>query len=328
VVTGGDPAGIGPEIFASSLSEIASYRRGIIYISTGAKAYNVQLHDAAKKQGIESRIEDEANLLKSDVRLPGEGLIIVELEEKQAIFPGKPSVESGRLALHAIELACDLIQKQPIRGLVTLPISKDHASKHAPNFKGHTDYLAERFECEVIMLMHGRKLSVIPLTVHIPIKDVSRRLREVLDGPKISGLLRILAAWKEMSGRWALCGLNPHAGENGLLGTEELDFLNDAADRFRNDGLPLDGPMAADGIFQEFNTGRYRLVLSCYHDQGLIPFKALEGRSGVNCTVGLPFPRTSPDHGTAFDLAGKGIADRSSFLRAFELIAEEGSLWI
>lgn len=255
------------------------------------------------------------------------GIRIQEIAQKEAIVPGKPGIESGRLALEALSIASDLIHANGAKGLVTLPLSKHHVSLSAPGFHGHTDFLADRFKCDVLMLMHGEKLSVIPLTVHIPIKDVPVSLKEVLDDAATVRLLGLLQNWSELRGPWALCGLNPHAGENGLLGSEELEFIANAADRFRREGISIDGPLAADGIFQEFHSGHYRLVLACYHDQGLIPFKALEGRSGVNCTIGLPFPRTSPDHGTAFDLAGTGKADPTSFIQAFKLLAGD-ALWI
>jgi 4-hydroxythreonine-4-phosphate dehydrogenase len=197
----------------------------------------------------------------------------------------------------------------------------------APGFLGHTEFLSDYFGRPVLMLMHGKSLSVIPITVHVPLMEVSGALKRKMNDPDFLANLKILARWKELEGRWALCGMNPHAGEDGLLGREELDFMRERADHWRREGLPLDGPLASDGIFQQFHENRYRLVLAAYHDQGLIPFKALEGKQGVNCTVGLPFVRTSPDHGTAFDLAGRGLADPSSFLAAFGLVQSGGRLW-
>lgn len=197
-----------------------------------------------------------------------------------------------------------------------------------PGFLGHTEFLSEYFGKPVLMLMHGKHLSVIPITVHVPLMQTASALKKKMHDPQFLANLKLLAGWEELGPRWALCGLNPHAGEGGLLGSEELDFMAERADHWRREGLPVDGPLASDGIFQQFHEGRYRLVLAAYHDQGLIPFKALEGRNGVNCTVGLPFVRTSPDHGTAFDLAGKNQADPSSFLSAFELLRNRGSLWI
>ncbi|MBI3395812.1 MAG: 4-hydroxythreonine-4-phosphate dehydrogenase PdxA, partial [Spirochaetia bacterium] len=178
--------------------------------------------------------------------------------------------------------------------------------------EGHTDFLADFFKRDVLMLLHGDLVSVIPLTIHVPLRDVPGRLREALDRPATFKVLSSLLEWPEFQKtRWALCGMNPHAGEEGHLGTEEIDFMNEAAARFRAGGLPLEGPVAADSAFMPEDR-KYRLVLSAYHDQGLGPFKAIEGRGGINVTVGLPFFRASPDHGTAFEIAGKGIADPHS----------------
>lgn len=295
----------------------------IVYISGAGRDHSNQVLALSRERGVPCEvIKVGASILAAP------GIQVIELEQKETVKPGRPALESGRLALQALEIASELIEANGTRGLVTLPLSKHHVSLGAPGFHGHTDFLAERFRSDVLMLMHGEKLSVIPLTVHIPIQEVSKSLRGVLEDPATARLLRLLENWSALKGAWALCGLNPHAGENGLLGTEELEFIGAAADRFRRDGIPIEGPLAADGIFQEFHGGRYRLVLACYHDQGLIPFKALEGRTGVNCTIGLPFPRTSPDHGTAFDLAGTGKADPTSFIQAFELVAREGNLWM
>ncbi len=179
------------------------------------------------------------------------------------------------------------------------------------------------------MLMHGRELSVVPLTVHVPLAHVAAQLHHRMNDAALIGILKKVHGWKPyVSTRWALCGMNPHAGENGLLGHEEQDFMAPIADRWRAEGLPVEGPLPADGVFQEYHRGRYRLILSAYHDQGLAPFKALEGKTGVNCTIGLPFIRTSPDHGTAFEIAGKGIADPLSFEAAFDLAASPEPLWI
>ncbi|MCB1166561.1 MAG: 4-hydroxythreonine-4-phosphate dehydrogenase PdxA, partial [Leptospiraceae bacterium] len=122
------------------------------------------------------------------------------------------------------------------------------------------------------------------------------------------------------NGKIALCGLNPHSGEGGLLGTEELDFLQDFATRLRNRNLPIEGPLSADGLFVDHVRRQYRLILACYHDQGLIPFKSLEGMDGINVSVGLPFLRSSPDHGTAFTLAGKNQAHAGSMIRAYRAL--------
>jgi 4-hydroxythreonine-4-phosphate dehydrogenase len=241
------------------------------------------------------------------------------------VAPGASGAAGGRLAFGALRLAADEIAREAPLGLLTAPVSKEWIARGVGiDFPGHTDYLAERFDSPVMMLMHGRRNSVVPLTIHIPLRDVPGTLRRVLDDPKTLDLLRRIHRIPEYSGgdgrRWALCGLNPHAGEGGHLGREEVDFMDAIAERWRKAGLPVDGPLPADAVFMGRSRDRYRLMLACYHDQGLAPFKALEGIEGVNCTIGLPFVRTSPDHGTGFDIAGRGLADPGSMRRALEVL--------
>ncbi|HMU83624.1 MAG TPA: 4-hydroxythreonine-4-phosphate dehydrogenase PdxA [Leptospiraceae bacterium] len=322
-MTGGDPAGIGPEIFLGSLPEILK-KHPIIYINTAGAQHARECVRIAEGVHVRTLVVSSESL-----REAGSGLTILDLPEQERVVPGIPGRESGRRALAALEAACIWIKQRGTKALVTMPLSKHHVSLSHPAFRGHTDYLADEFSSKVIMLMHGKALSVIPLTVHVPLSHVPAELHARMNDADLIRILKILHGWKEYSGtRWALCGLNPHAGENGLLGREEIDFMNIIADRWRAEGLPIEGPLPADGIFQEYHHGRYRLVLSAYHDQGLAPFKALEGRAGVNCTIGLPFVRTSPDHGTAFEIAGKGVADSASFAAAFELAQASEPLWI
>lgn len=319
LITGGDPAGIGPELVEKAAAHLARGAK-ILYFCTAGRAHAQRVAELVEKAGASSSI-DEPEKSEASVAIALSG-------GSDAVPAGLPSLESGRRALVALEMACDWIGLHGCRGLVTVPISKHHVNLALPGFLGHTEFLSEYFKRPVLMLMHGRNLSVIPITVHVPLLETASVLRKKMHDPDFLSNLKILAAWKELGPRWALCGLNPHAGEGGLLGTEELDFMQERADHWRREGLPVDGPLASDGIFQQFHSRRYRLVLAAYHDQGLIPFKALEGREGVNCTVGLPFVRTSPDHGTAFDLAGKGLADPSSFLAALDLVTSGGALWM
>lgn len=249
------------------------------------------------------------------------------------VTSGEPGPHTGALAFAALKLACDYALEHGCAGLVTLPLSKEWVAKSLrPDFRGHTEYLAERFGSNVLMLMHGREFSVVPVTVHIAIAEVPAALRRRLAEPAFVELLEHLRRIPEYGGaRWAMCALNPHCGDGGTIGTDELDFLNGFCDDLRSRGFPLEGPLSADTLFMESVRRRYRLIFSCYHDQGLIPFKAFEGAHGVNATIGLPIVRTSPDHGTAFDLArlrcnGDGPAPDAGSLRAAIRTALSGEL--
>ncbi len=229
------------------------------------------------------------------------------------------------LAFLALKRACDHAHAYGTTGLLTAPLSKAWVAEAVrASFPGHTDYLSERFGRRVFMIMHSREISVIPLTIHVAFSDVPRALRSVLSDPEITELLQSLHKSNMFPGEWALCGLNPHAGESGHLGTEEQDFIEGCAESWRSRGLPIAGPLPGDSVFEPENRRRFRLIFSTYHDQGLGPFKALVGRRGINVTWGLPFFRASPDHGTAFDIAGRGAADPASMEEALRFLLSVG----
>ncbi|MCB1326913.1 MAG: 4-hydroxythreonine-4-phosphate dehydrogenase PdxA [Spirochaetales bacterium] len=325
LLTGGDPCGIGPEIIERALHELLTADfPPLLYFATGGAPHCERLLEMAAHRHI------SAGLLTESPVAPVQGLVVVDLAGSGTEKPGEPGLRGGVLAFRALELAADYAGQKPARALVTAPLSKQWVERGAGcEFRGHTDYLAARAACPVLMLMHGHALSVVPLTVHIPLAEVPGRLREAVADPNLPGLLERVAELPEMSSRsqdrpWALCGLNPHSGEGGHMGREELNYLEGWADTLRARGLRLDGPLSADGLFSPGVRSRYRLILSCYHDQGLIPFKALEAERGINVTIGLPYLRTSPDHGTAFEIAGRGIASATSMIQALSYAARAG----
>lgn len=238
---------------------------------------------------------------------------------------GSPGRGSGMLAFEALRCGVDYIEQESCAGLLTAPISKEWVCRAIEReFPGHTDYLADRFHTNVLMLMHSDRFSVVPLTIHIPLAAVPEQLKRIVEDDSTLELLMRLARMESYRNRrFAVCGVNPHSGEGGMLGREESDFLDRAVDRWRERGLPVDGPLPADAAFLEENRREYRLILCGYHDQALVPFKALEGRNGVNVTIGLPFLRTSPDHGTAFSLAGSGTCDPTSIRNALHLLVSD-----
>lgn len=339
LLTGGDPAGVAPETLLALVEDIAratghadstsvprSYTRfPIIYFATAGDAHIRAFAARCAACSVEPRV-----LTTSPAESPPElaAQAQVSIVDVRALQPspedrdyepqaGRPDATGGRLAFAALKAACDFATTRPAAGIVTAPLSKEWVARGGqPDFRGHTEYLAERFERDVLMLMHGRGFSVIPLTVHIALTDVSRALRRRLSDSGLPALLEAVMRRRAYAGqRMALCGLNPHCGDGGLFGTEDQEFIGDWAQSMRARGIPLDGPLPADTLFTDDVRSKYRLILSCYHDQGLIPFKALEGHAGINATIGLPIPRTSPDHGTAFNIAGRGTA-RADSLRA------------
>lgn len=234
------------------------------------------------------------------------------------ISPGTPSKETGKLALKALTTAVEDIKNGQIHNLVTLPIDKNSIQSEEFHFSGHTDYLASTFECdEYMMLLVDGDLRVGVVTGHIPITQVSKALTPDLIKQKISILLDSLRFdYGINKPKVAVLGLNPHSGDNGLIGSEEGEVLKPVLDEFVGDGELVFGPYAADGFFGTKAYENFDAVLAMYHDQGLVPFKQLAFDTGVNYTAGLPIVRTSPDHGTAYDIAGKNQASVTSLVSA------------
>lgn len=238
-----------------------------------------------------------------------------------AIDMGKPTETSGKCAFAALELATKDLAAGKIDVLVTAPISKEAMGKMGFSFPGHTEYLADLAgEDDALMLMVSSTMRVGLVTTHIPIKDVSAALTVDRVAAKI---LALDASLKKDFGilrpKIAVFGLNPHAGENGKMGSEELEVIIPAIGRVRNEGILAFGPFPADGFFGSPGKSEYDGVLAMYHDQGLTAFKALAFDEGVNFTAGLPIIRTSPDHGTAYDIVGQNIASGDSMRNAIYL---------
>lgn len=241
-----------------------------------------------------------------------------------SVKAGQPSTTSGRLAGEALRSACAYAKEFGCAGIFTAPLSKEWVvAGGIEGFSGHTGFLEEALGGKAVMLMHGAELSVIPLTIHVPLRHVADELKKELLNPTLIQTLRQLLELPALRhGPWAVLGLNPHAGEGGHLGTEERDWLSAVIQAWKTAGLPVEGPLPADAAFLPEVRVRYRLILGCYHDQVLTPFKALEGRRGINCTLGLPYLRTSPDHGTAFELAAAGKGDDTSMRAAWKFLVD------
>ncbi|MBF0491294.1 MAG: 4-hydroxythreonine-4-phosphate dehydrogenase PdxA [Deltaproteobacteria bacterium] len=233
-------------------------------------------------------------------------------------------VQAGHTVISYLDHAVADAMSGKIDAIVTAPITKKSLEAAGYPWPGHTEFLAEKSGGhKVVMMMAAPKLKVTLVTIHTPLKEVPLKITQ----EKISDTVRITfdslkTYWGLDHPRVAVCGLNPHAGEQGLLGKEEIEIIAPTLERLRKEGYEVEGPCVPDAVFHDAYLGKYDAVVCMYHDQGLIPFKMLYFQEGVNVTLGLPIIRTSPDHGTAFDIAGKGIADASSMKAAIRLAVE------
>jgi 4-hydroxythreonine-4-phosphate dehydrogenase len=250
------------------------------------------------------------------------GLPVLPQPFPQPATPGKPAAENAAAVIAAIARGVELVSRGEATALTTLPIHKKALMDGAGfRYPGHTEYLAHLAGVDrVVMMLACPELRVVPATIHIPLKDVPA----TLDAKLLSDTIRITdAALRRDFGiespRIAIAGLNPHAGEGGAIGREEIEVIGPVLESLRAEGLGLSGPHSADTMFHAAARATYDAAVAMYHDQALIPIKTIDFAGGVNVTLGLPFIRTSPDHGTAFDIAGEGRADPTSFVAALEL---------
>jgi len=302
-ITIGDPEGIGPEVGLKAIADPA-VRREVEPLLVG-------------EETIWRRVAAELGLDCPGIcPLPSPAALA-----KSARRRGHTAAAAGETAYRAILAAVELVQTGRAQAVVTAPISKAHLNAAGYDYPGHTELLAHLAgDVPVRMMLAGDKLRVVLVTIHVALAEVPKRLER----DHIVETIRITAAsLRQRFGiarpRIAVAGLNPHAGEGGLFGREEIEVIAPAVAAARRRRIDAVGPLAADGIFAHAAQGKFDAVVCMYHDQGLGPFKLMHFADGVNLTLGLPFVRTSPDHGTAFDIAGKGIADASSMIAAVRL---------
>lgn len=317
-LTLGEPAGIGPDLALKLWCERKARKLPPFFFVADA-----------------GFVAARAKLLSLDIALaacsPAEAagkfesaLPLVVPEVAATAAPKKPDASSARAARASIDLAVKLVQEGKAAAVVTNPIAKHVMQAGGFSFPGHTEYLAHLSGAKrPVMLIWSEELAVIPITIHVPLRNVPDALSTSL----IVESARIAARdYREKFGianpRIAVCGLNPHAGEEGTIGREDLEIIAPAISKLRADGIEASGPHPADSLFHEQARKYYDVALGMYHDQVLAPVKALAFDRAVNVTLGLPFVRTSPDHGTAFDLAGSGTANPSSLEAAIKLAAK------
>ena len=314
-ITQGDINGIGYEVIIKTLSDnrIADFCVPVIYGSPKVAAYH---RKAIKFESFNfNQVKDitEINLKKSN--------IINVMDDNVRVELGKNTESGGEGSIQALEAAIADIKSGKVDVLITAPINKQNVQTLNFKFPGHTEFLSSTFETkDVLMLLVSGLMRVGVVTGHIPLADVPKSLSEELILEKLrllnSSLIKDFGIRKP---RIAVLGLNPHAGDAGVLGTEEKEIIIPAIEKANNDGIIAVGPYPADGFFGSENFTKFDAVLAMYHDQGLAPFKSLAFDSGVNFTAGLPIVRTSPGHGTAFEIAGQGVASENSLRNAIML---------
>ncbi|MBN1651746.1 MAG: 4-hydroxythreonine-4-phosphate dehydrogenase PdxA [Bacteroidales bacterium] len=314
-ISHGDYNGIGYEVILKTFSDrrIFEFSTNIVYGSQQVANFYIK---NLNLNGI------GLNFVKDSTRLHSGKLNILSHEEKEVVVDvGKSTKKAGSMALWSIEKAIEDLKNKNIDVLVTAPINKDNIQSKNFKFAGHTDYLAKAFDTkDYLMLMVQQNLRIGVITGHIPLKDVASTITSDLIIQKIKVLHRSLEYdFGLRKPKIVILGLNPHASDNGLIGNEEQEIIIPAIKRAQKEGILAYGPFPADGFFASENYKNFDAVLAMYHDQGLIPFKTLAFKDGVNFTAGLPVVRTSPAHGTAYEIAGKDLASPDSFRQALYL---------
>ncbi len=321
-ITMGDPAGIGPEVILKALLRDDVYQVCRPIVLGDINVFGM----VSKNLGPLS-----FNTIKSPSEVtekPGLVDVISVSNLKEASYiPGRPTVHGGKAMVDYIKKAVDFIKDGQVSAMVTCPINKELMHKAGYRFDGHTELLASLTNTrDYCMMLANESLRVSLVTIHCALKEVPQKLNKGL----ILKTIRLTCCALEEDfaikrPHVAVAGLNPHAGEAGLFGLEDKQIIQPAVDEAKNDGLLVDGPFPADTIFYHASNGKFDAVVAMYHDQGLIPVKLLNFSDSVNITLGLPIVRTSVDHGTAYDIAGKGIADPSSLIAAIRMAAEIAS---
>lgn len=312
-ITQGDTNGVGAEIIVKTLAYegITDLFQPVVFMSESLMKDSIGRYIP---EGLQYKVVKDASGVKD-----GEIALMDFPSACDSVNPGQPTPESGLDAVRSLNEALKALKEGKIDVLVTAPISKENVQSAEFNFPGHTEFLeAQAGEGhKSLMILFAGDLRVALVTTHLPLSRISEEINEekIIETAEIfEKSLRI--DFGIVRPKIALLSVNPHSGDGGLLGTEETEILRPALDRLKEKGMLVFGPFAADGFFGHADYLKYDGILAIYHDQGLAPFKVLSNGKGVNFTAGLPFVRTSPDHGTAFGIAGKGEAEESSFKEA------------
>jgi len=315
----GDPAGIGPEVIAKCWDSRSEFRLAP-FVAIGDPRCIAAVWD-----GPIEVIDDPAQADSAfDVGLP-----LFQLNAAQADMPGHPSVAGAHCSLDSLEIAVGLARSGSAAAVVTGPVAKEQLYAIGFQHPGQTEFVAERCGISagnVAMMLAGPTLRTVPVTTHLPLSEVSGKLTSALIESRGRAALRGLQRnFGIPEPRLAVSGLNPHSGEGGQLGMEEVEIIEPAIAALAAEGWRVSGPHPADTMFHEAARANYDAALCMYHDQALIPIKALHFQDAVNVTLGLPIVRTAPDHGTAFDIAGQDRADPRPMAAAIRMAAESAT---
>ena len=316
VITMGDPGGVGPEVVVKALNA-PEVRKVCIPIVIGDGPV---LEEALTMLKIPLRMR----IIKSpqEAGTQRRSIDLIQTETKNRFTKNRPTAAGGRACASYIKKAVELASRKQIDGIVTAPISKEGLKMAGIPWPGHTEMLSALTKTkDYAMMLVGGPLRVVLVTIHTALKNVP----DLVTKQKVLKTIHLAKRAGDMLGlkktKIAVAGLNPHAGEAGIFGDEEIEKIVPAVKKALKEGILVSGPYPPDTIFHKAYQGKVDIVVCMYHDQGLIPLKMIAFDTGVNVTVGLPFVRTSPDHGTAYDIAWKGIADPSSMIEAIKLAA-------
>ena len=312
----GDPNGIGIEVILKSFQNPQMLKlfnplifANIEIIEYQMRHFNINL-ELNSIQTIEKICNDRVNVFN------------LSRDDFKQTF-GESTTQGGRVALNSLLASTKALKSGEVEALVTGPINKKNILSEKFNFVGHTEFLSDYFSSKSMMFMIGKNLKIGLLTDHIPIDEVSSSLTKKLLREKILKMINSMQNdFLIPKPKIAILGLNPHAGDSGLIGNQDEKIIKPVLEELNKENNYIFGPFSADSFFVKVNLDKYDTVLAMFHDQGLIPFKTLNFGTGVNFTSGLPFVRTSPDHGTAYDIAGRGIASFTSFNKALLLARE------
>lgn len=315
-ITAGDPAGIGPEVTLKALNEISGLDITPLFI---ARVEVLQKHYPIYLNEYEIIREQKSQTINISA---GRKYIYDIPSEDPIPLPGKGGADTGRESRKYIDTAIELWKAGIVDAIVTGPVSKAYIEKSGCHFSGHTEYIADLVnEKNPYMMMYSKDYRVLLVTTHIPVADIPK----AINTDKIYNTIKIgYNSIKSLEGenvKIAIAGLDPHCGDEGAIGQFDTEITARLVEKARKDGINIEGPFAADTLFTPQKWKAYNLAIAFYHDQGLIPFKALAFESGVNVTLGLSIIRTSPDHGTAFDIAGQNKANHKSMSEAIKLAA-------
>ncbi|MCX5750373.1 MAG: 4-hydroxythreonine-4-phosphate dehydrogenase PdxA [Candidatus Saganbacteria bacterium] len=318
-ITMGDPAGIGPEIIVKAItsSEVMRIARCLIIGDVRFIKAALALIGRSDLQVLSIKKVADATWSKTYVNV-----LDLRNADPGKIKIGKMQPAAGRAAMEYIQKALELATSKKIDGIATAPINKEAINKAGFKFPGHTEFLAQKTKCTNYgMMFVSDTLWIMLATTHIPLREVSKHLDKKGLVNKIKLAHDLLLKLKGKKPRIGVAGLNPHAGESGLFGEEETKIILPAVNEAKKMGIDVKGPISPDAIFYLANIGMFEAVIAMYHDQGLIPLKILSFNKSVNVSVGLPIIRTSVDHGTGFDIAGKGWANAQSMIEAIKVAA-------